>query len=215
MAIFSLSRETRSSVTKVGSPIRTVKLSQVAADAFLQLRHALLEFVVGEVLIPIVDRLELAAVDRHDCLREQIEPAAQHDEFTTDIADRLAVVPAKVGDGLEVRRQAPGQPHQLNVALRLAFQAPTGLQAVQIPVHVNLQQQRRVVRGAPGLRRRYAVETKARQIQCVDEDIDYPHRVVLTDIVIEILRQQRRLTAVFAFDESLHPATSKKLDASV
>src|SRR5207245_203417 len=117
-------------------PVRAVELSQVAADAFLQLRHALLELVVGEVLVPIVDRLELAAVDGYDRFREQIEPPAQHDEFATDAADRLTVVPAEVGDGLEVRGQAPGQPHQLNVTLRLAFQAPTGLQAVEIPVDV-------------------------------------------------------------------------------
>ncbi len=196
-------------------PIRTVELGQIPADAFLQLRHALLELVVGEVLVAVVDRLELAAVDRHDRFGEQIEPTAQHDEFATDVTDRLAVVPAKVSDGLEVRRQAPRQPHQLNVALGLALQTPTGLQVIEIPVDVDPQQHRRVVRGTPGLRRRHAVETKASQIQFVDEDIDHTHRVVRDDKVVKTLGQQRHLSSVLAFDESLHATTPNKPDASV
>ncbi len=146
----------------------------------------------------VVDHLELAAVDSHDRFGEQIEPAAQHDEFATDVTDRLAVVLAKVGDGLEVRRQAPGQPHQLNIALGLAFQAPTRLQAVEIPVDVDLQQHRRVVRGTPGIRGCHALEAKARQIQFVDEDIDHTHRVVLDDKVVKTLGQQRNLGSVLA-----------------
>ena len=76
VATFSLSRETLPSVTRVGLPIRSVELGQIAADVFLQLLHALIELVVGEVLIAVVDRLELAAVDSHDRFGEQIEPAA-------------------------------------------------------------------------------------------------------------------------------------------
>ena len=215
VATFSLSRDTLPSVTKGRLPIRPVELGQIAADAFFQLRHALLELVVGEVLIPIVDRLELAAVDRHDRFREQIKPAAQHDEFATDVTDRLTVVPAEVGNGLEVRRQAPGQPHQLNVALGLAFQTPTGLQPVEIPVDVDLQQHRRVVRGTPSVRRRHTLEAKAGQIQFVDEDVDHTHRVVRDDKVVKTLGQQRHLGSVLAFDESLHAAAPNKPDASV
>src|SRR5450631_2114963 len=173
VATFSLSRETLPSVTRVGCRFRPVELGQITAYAFLQLRHALLELVVGEVLVPIVDRFELAAIDGNDRVREQIEPAAQHNEFATDVTDRLTVVLAEVSDGLEVRRQAPGQPHQLNVALGLAFQAPTRLQTIEIPVDVDLQQHRRVVRWTPGVRRRHTVETKTGQIQFVDEDINH------------------------------------------
>ena len=39
---------------------------------------------------------------------------------------------AEVGDSLEVRHQASGQPHQLNVALCLAFEAATGLDAIKV-----------------------------------------------------------------------------------
>jgi hypothetical protein len=37
--------------------------------------------------------------------------------------DTLAVVTTKVSIGLEVRSKPPGEPHQLNIALRLTLQA--------------------------------------------------------------------------------------------
>ena len=49
-------------------PVRAVELGQIACDALLQLLHALLELGVGEVLVAVVDRLELAAVDGNDRL---------------------------------------------------------------------------------------------------------------------------------------------------
>ena len=42
-------------------------------------------------------------------------------------ADRRAIVLAEVRDRLEVRRQAAGEPHQLDIALGLALQAPARL----------------------------------------------------------------------------------------
>src|SRR6202011_5207626 len=108
---------------------------------------------------------------------------------------------------------APGQPHQLNVALGLPFKAPTGLQAVEIPINVDLQQYPRVVRRTPSVRRRHALEAKTREIQSVDEDIDHPNRVVLDDKVVKTLGQQRNLGPALAFDESLHAAALNKPDA--
>jgi hypothetical protein len=72
-----------------------------------------------------------------------------------------------------------------------------------------------VVRGTSSVRRRHALEAKTRQLQFVDEDIDHPHRVVLDDIVVKTLGQQRNLGSVLAFDESLHAAALNKPDASV
>ena len=60
----------------------------------LQLLQARLELSVGEVLVAVVDRLELAAVDRNDGLGKQVQPPTQHDELTAHSADRLAVVRA-------------------------------------------------------------------------------------------------------------------------
>jgi hypothetical protein len=67
-----------------------------------------------------------------------------------------------------------------------------------------------VVRGTPGVRRRHALEAKVRQIEFVDEDIDHANRVVLGNIVVKTLGQQRNLLAVLAFDKSLHVAAPKK-----
>ncbi len=141
---------------------------------------------------------------------EQPELTTQLDELPAHSPDRLAVVPAEVGDGLEVRRQAPRQPHQLNVALRLALQAPARLQAVEIPVDVDLEQHRRVVRRTPGVRRRASVEAQPDQIKFVDEGIDRAYRVVLGDLVVDTRGQQRDLRSVFPFDESLHVAAQKE-----
>ncbi|MNY40319.1 hypothetical protein D3C86_1750550 [compost metagenome] len=110
----------------------------------------------------------------------------------------------KVGDGLEVRSESAGEPHQLDVALGLAFQAPAGLDAVQIPVDVELEQYRGVVRRPPGGGGVHALETECLKVQFFDKNIDDSHRVVFADIVIKTFRQQRDLLSVFAFDESLH-----------
>ena len=58
--------------------------------------------------------------------REQLQVPAQLHEAAADVADALAVVVAEVGNGLEVGRQSTGQPHQLDIALRLALQPPAG-----------------------------------------------------------------------------------------
>jgi hypothetical protein len=68
-----------------------------------------------KILVAVVHRLELAAVNRNDSLREQIEPTAQHHELSADRADCNPVVLTEIGNRLEIRRQAAGQPHQLNV----------------------------------------------------------------------------------------------------
>src|SRR6266516_4454914 len=99
--------------------IGAVELREIAGDALINLRQPSLHLGLGEVPIPRVDGLELAAVDRNARLAEQFKAAAQHHELAADLADRLAIVPAEVGYGLEVRHQAAGQPNQLDVARAL------------------------------------------------------------------------------------------------
>ena len=96
-------------------------LGQTSAGTLHALFDLLLAFVDlarREVAVPTVDCLELAAVDGHDGLREQLQVTSQHDEATTDVSDADAVGAPEVGNGLEVRRQAAREPHQLDVALR-------------------------------------------------------------------------------------------------
>ena len=169
----------------------------------------------GEVLVAVVHRLELAAIDGHDRLGEQIELAAQHDELAAYLADRRPIVLAEVGNGLEVRHQPSGQPHQLDVALRLALQPTAGLDAIQVAVDVELQQHRRVVRRPA--RRRGVNPNKAElaQIKPIDEDLDHANRILRFNVVLKTRGQQGHLGSVLAFDESLHAAAPKKPDASV
>lgn len=77
---------------------------------------------MGVKFLSRVHRLELAAVDRRRSPSEEPDLTAQHDEVGAGRLDRLAVVLPNVGDGLVVGRQLPRQPHQLDVALRLALE---------------------------------------------------------------------------------------------
>jgi hypothetical protein len=82
-----------------------------------------------------------------------VESSAQSDRELDRIVDLrsrcprygLSVVLAEVGYRLEVRHQAAGQPHQLDVALALPLQAPARLHPVEVAVDVNLQQRRWMV----------------------------------------------------------------------
>lgn len=179
---------------------------EVALDALLDLPLARIDLGWRDVAIPVVDRLELAAIDGHDGLREQLELPAHADEALADVADARCVVVTEVGNGLEVRGEPASEPHQLDVASRLAFQAPAGLDAVQVAVDVELEKHRRMVRRPTGGSWVRAFEAECLKIEFLDEDIDHSHRVVFTDIVIKTFRQQRNLLPVFAFDESLHRA---------
>ena len=145
-----------------------------------------------------------AAVHGHDTARQQLELAADGHEASEDVADAGRVVVAEVSNRLEVRRQAPGQPHQLDVALALAFQASAGLNAVEVAVDVDLQQHRRVVGRAARGRGHRAFETQRRQIEFLDKRIDDPDRVVLGDEVVQTLWNQRHLTSILAFDKARH-----------
>ena len=111
-------------------PIRPLQIRKIARDALLELLHPCLELVLGEVAIPAVHRFELAAIDRHQRIGKQVHVPAQQHKLPTHPPDRFAVVAAKVSDRLEVRRELAGEPDQLHVALRLAFQSAAGLQAV-------------------------------------------------------------------------------------
>jgi hypothetical protein len=69
---------------------------------FGHLFHTLLGLVDRKVLVAVVDRLELAAVDGDQGRAEQAQLPAQDHELGTGGLDRRAVVLAEVGDGLVV-----------------------------------------------------------------------------------------------------------------
>src|SRR5258708_854243 len=79
-------------------------------------------------------RLTPATVDRDHGLGEQVQPSAKDYELAAGRPDRWPVVLAEIGNGLEIRHEASGQPHQFDVTLGLPLQAPARLHAVEIAV---------------------------------------------------------------------------------
>src|ERR1700674_4077987 len=67
--------------------IGAVELRQMPGSALVNLRQPPLHLGLGEVPIPRVDGLELAAVDRDARLAEQFKASAQHHKLTADLAD--------------------------------------------------------------------------------------------------------------------------------
>ena len=129
-----------------------INLFEIAADTLFQLCQPCLKLAVGEVLVPVINRLEIAAIDG-DGFTEEVELAAKNDKLTADSADRLSVVLADVGNRLEVRRQPTTEPDQSEVALGFPLQAAARLDAVEIAVNVEIDERCRVVtRAASGLR---------------------------------------------------------------
>src|SRR5258706_16110462 len=83
------------------------------------------------ILVAIVHRFELAAVDRNNGTSEEFGPTAKLDKLTTHRLDRRAIILAEVGNRLEVRGEPPDQPHQLDIALRFPLEPTARLQAIE------------------------------------------------------------------------------------
>ena len=184
--------------------VGTVEFGEVALHALIELLHPRLQLALGEVLVAVVDRLELAAVDGDRGLFEQAQFPAQQDELAAGGADCLTVVLAEVGDGLEVGHQPASQPDQLDVALCFPLQPPARLHPVQIPVDVDLQQRGRVIPRTSRLRGLGALEAKLHQVQRVDEHIDRAYRIAFIDPVVQSLRKQDTLRSILPIDVAAH-----------
>jgi hypothetical protein len=61
-----------------------------------------------------------------------------------------------------------------------------------------------VIGGPAGRRGHHAVEAKAGKVRFVDKNVNHPHRILLGYVVVQTLREQRPLSTVFTFDETLH-----------
>ncbi|MGF6240798.1 hypothetical protein P3T42_002549 [Paraburkholderia sp. GAS38] len=72
-----------------------------------------------------------------------------------------------------------------------------------------------LAQGPPRCCGRGSVEAEITEIKLIDKDVDYAHRIVIGDIVFEILGQQDSLRTVFSFNESLHVAARSECVTSV
>jgi hypothetical protein len=194
--------------------VHPIELLQVLSDALFDQLHPQLHLTARKVAVAMVDRFELAAVDRNNGLREHTESATQHDKLAAHAADRRTVLSTKIGQGFEVRSQATCQPHQLQVAIRLLLESATRLDAVQISVQINLQQRPWMVGRTAGCIRLKTVEAQSCEVQLLDERLDDAYRVVLRDVLINALRQQISLVPVGSLNESAHcsPSFSRSLN---
>src|ERR1700682_2219246 len=61
-----------------------------------------------------------------------------------------------------------------------------------------------MVGGTPGHFRIHTLKTQLVQIQLIDKYVNDPNRVILSDVVVEMLGKQCALRTIFAFDKSLH-----------
>lgn len=121
-----------------------------------------------------------------------------------DLADARAVVAPEVRDGLVIRHQLAGQPHDLDIAPRLAFQPAARRDAVQVSVDDQFEHDRGVVARPSSPRGGRASETETLQIQLFDEDIHDANEAVLTDPVVQPFGEKHRLAAINALDETRH-----------
>jgi len=86
-----------------------------------------------------IDGSKFEAVNSNHGFGDQAQLLTHDYELAADTADGLAVVLAEIGNSLEVRHQSAGQPHQFDVALRLLFKPPAGLDSIEATIDVDLQ----------------------------------------------------------------------------
>src|SRR5208283_648735 len=154
-------------------PVGAVELVQIACNALLDLRHAPLHLGAREVLVTIIDRLELAAVDRDAGLSGKAHRAAKRNEPGADLADGAAVVFSEIGNRLVIGNEPPRQPHHLDVAPSLALEPAARLDPVEIAIDIKLQESRRMIRGPPRRLRIDPAETQLTEIKLINKDINH------------------------------------------
>ena len=111
------------------------RLRAISFDLF----HATLHLASCKILITGVDRLELAAVNRHACISKKIKLAAKANKLSTDFTDRRAIVFTEVGNRFVIWNQAARQRHQFYIASGFTFQTTARLDSVEVAVDIELQ----------------------------------------------------------------------------
>src|SRR3977135_1822004 len=189
---------------RISTAVSGLQLCDVAPDALLDPFQTPFHLGLSEVLVPRIDGFELRSVDGNARCTEQTELAAQCDELAADLSNGLAVVLAEIRDGLEIRRQLPGKPDHLDVALALALQASARRHPIEVAIDVGLERRGGVVAGSAGGVWLDSGEAEFVQIKSVHEYVDRTHRIVLGYVVVQQRREQRALTAIHPFHEPRH-----------
>ena len=88
--------------------------------------------------------------------------------------------------------------------MRFSLQAPAGLDAVEVAVDIDLEQGTRVISRPPTRGTIGGLKAQFAQIEGFDEGIDHPHWVVVVDVVLQPIREQKPLGTINSIDKSLH-----------
>src|SRR4030088_571779 len=75
---------------------------------------------------------------------------------------------------------------------------------IDVAVNVDLQQRARMIGWTSGRFWNHTVKAQRPEIQLIDKHVDHPHRVVLSNVVIQILGKQNALYTVFTLNEARH-----------
>src|SRR5580704_3971515 len=86
----------------------------------------------------------------------------------------------------------------------LTLQPAARRDLVDVAVNVDLQQPARRIGWTSGRFWNHTVKAQRPEIQLIDKHVDHPHRVVLSNVVIQILGKQNALSTVFTLDEARH-----------
>src|SRR5580704_8557086 len=86
----------------------------------------------------------------------------------------------------------------------LTLQPAARRDLVDVAVYVDLQQHARMIGWTSGRFWNHTVKAQRPEIQLIDKHVDHPHRVVLSNVVIQILGKQNALYTVFTLDEARH-----------
>src|SRR5262249_29409329 len=179
-------------------------VEQVSRNALLDLRPPSLHLGAREVLVTVIHRLELAAVDRDAGFRQQAHAATERDKTGADLPDGAAVVLAEVGNRLVIRSKSASEPHHLDVPPGLMLEPAARLNPIEVAVDVKLEQYRRMVRRPAGRLRIDPVEPKLAEIEFFDKNVDHPNRIVLVNPVFKALGKKRALPSIRPLNEALH-----------
>ena len=176
-----------------GGVVRRQRLA-ILLDVMIDTRKLL-----GQPLLRLDARLarvamEEGAVDRHELAAQKVEFAQQKYKFPVRRLERRPVIPAEVGDGPVAGRQPPEQPHQLQIALRLSFEATRGADPIKVTVKIGLQQVRRIVAGLSRPDTSSGMpEPELFKIECADIGLNRPNRVISRNIILDASRQKAQL----------------------
>jgi hypothetical protein len=129
----------------------------------------------------IVGYLEFTGVDGDQVSFEQSQLLIKHDDMATNASVGVAVVFSAIGDDLEVHIKRTF--NHIISALRRGVR----LNAAEIAVDVDLQQDRGTGKQAGKYRLELHLQKTDWKVKFVEKYLDYAHQIDIADVVVEAL----------------------------